>query len=80
MKNLFLKYRFTDRGGRKVYEIYDSEDIKRLLHPLGEARFPNEKDDVIDGKGNAAITWIVEEDVNDRLAADYNPDQLELDV
>ena len=34
-KNLHLQFRFIDRAGRAVYEIYDPEDNKRLLRPLG---------------------------------------------
>ena len=74
--DLFLKFRFTDRGGSSVYEIFEAEDNKRLKNPLGEIRIT----DTNAITSSARIKWVEEEDVNDRLAADYNPDQLELDV
>ena len=36
--NLHLEYKFTDRAGRQVFEIFNAEDYKTLLHPLGTIR------------------------------------------
>jgi hypothetical protein len=38
MNDLHLKYKFTDRGGNKVYEKYAAEDRITLLEPMGEIR------------------------------------------
>jgi hypothetical protein len=45
MNDLHLKYKFTDRGGAKVYEKYASEDRIQLLKPLGEVRLSDNKTD-----------------------------------
>lgn len=38
MKDLFLKYIFTDRGGSKVYEVYHADDHMMMKNKLGEVR------------------------------------------
>ena len=69
-KNLHLQFKFTDRGGRLVYEIHEEDDNKRLKHPMGEVRIPQGHDT----DTAADIKWY-------RPAAeDEAPEQLELDV
>lgn len=38
-RDLYLNYKFTDRGGEGVYQVYTAEDRMRMKHPLGEIRF-----------------------------------------
>ena len=69
-KNLHLQFKFTDRGGRLVYEIHEEEDNKRLKHPMGSIRIPQGHDtDAV-----AAINWALPESHGEA------PEQLELDV
>ena len=37
-KELFLRYKFTDRGGKDVYDVYSSDDRLRMKHVIGEVR------------------------------------------
>jgi hypothetical protein len=46
MNDLHLKFKFVDRGGSKVYDMYDAEDRITLLEPLGELRINQEGDTV----------------------------------
>jgi len=57
IKNLHLQFKFTDRGGRAVYEIFDAEDSKRMLHCLGAMRIEG----TVDGDNlhsTATIVWV----------------------
>jgi hypothetical protein len=36
--DLFLLYKFTDRGGNLVYDIYKADDNKTRKNKLGETR------------------------------------------
>ena len=36
--NLHLEFKFTDRGGRDVFEIFPADDNKRMRKPLGFIR------------------------------------------
>jgi len=38
MKDLFLRYLFTDRGGKDVYDAYHLEDHMTMKHKLGQVR------------------------------------------
>jgi hypothetical protein len=38
MKDLFLHYRFTDRGGKYCFDIYAQSDSKTRKEILGEIR------------------------------------------
>jgi len=69
-KNLHLQFKFTDRGGRLVYEIHEEEDNKRLKHPMGSIRIPQGHDT----NTAAEINWVQPTDHGKR------PEQLELDV
>jgi hypothetical protein len=40
MNDLFLLFKFTDRGGNGVYTKYAASDAKRQVEPLGEIRLP----------------------------------------
>ena len=79
-EHLHLQHKFTNRGGREVYEIYDADDNKRMQHPLGTITMPHAKDDVIEGKGNAAVMWLSGKTEDQLEEEDCKPVQLELDV
>jgi hypothetical protein len=38
MHDMFLRYKFTDRGGSNVFEKYHIEDRLCMKTPLGEIR------------------------------------------
>lgn len=42
MNDLFLHYRFTDRGGKEVFDVYLASDNKRLKNCLGQVRLDPE--------------------------------------
>ena len=44
--DLFLRYKFTDRADRDVYDIFDGDDAKRQRDNLGEIRIPQGQGDV----------------------------------
>ena len=44
--DLYLRYKFTDRGGRDVYDIFDGDDAKRQRDQLGEIRIPDGQGDL----------------------------------
>ena len=78
-KHLHLEYKFTDRGGREVYEIFNGEDDKRMMTPLGTARFyPRDES----GYAPVSVDWLVEKTEDELEEDDCAPDpaQLELDV
>lgn len=73
-KDLFLKYKFTDRGGRDAYEIYEAEDNKRLSKPLGGMRIARHAGTELHCK--AEIVWGPLADSPEG----GEPEQLELDL
>ena len=38
MQDLFLRYKFTDRGGKDVYSVYTADDRMQMKHVIGEVR------------------------------------------
>ena len=38
MKDLFLRYKFTDRGGNRVFDVYPADDHLTRLSLKGEVR------------------------------------------
>ena len=70
-KHLHLEFKFTDRGGCDVYEIFNAEDDKRMQHPLGTARFwPADEG----GYAPVSVIWLQEE------PEECAPVQMELDL
>ena len=64
--NLHLQFKFVDRAGRDVYEIFAAEDNKTLAHPLGEARFHPHASE-------AMVRWVPH-------PVDEKSEQMELDL
>jgi len=72
-----LQFKFTNRGGADVYEIFDADDNKRLAHPLGTlAVAPTD----FTGHAPAGIIWAKERDEFEADAAEQKAEQLELDL
>ena len=57
IKNLHLQFKFTDRGGRAVYEIFEEYDAKRMLHPVGAIRIEANTDDN-NLHSKAEVVWL----------------------
>ena len=76
MKHLHLQHKFTDRGGREVYEIHNADDSKRLKKPLGSIRIPQ--------PGalyqSTHVDWLNDNELEAGNVPEHDPDQLELDV
>lgn len=51
MKDLYLKYKFTDRGGAKVYDAYAADDRLELKKPLFEVRLKEDGKSTVCGDG-----------------------------
>ena len=47
--DLFLRYKFTDRGGSGVYDVYPADDHMTMLKLMGEVRL---KPDDLEGESN----------------------------
>lgn len=69
--NLHLEFKFTDRGGRDVFEIFSNEDNKRMEHPLGAIAIPTHAKGML----KAEVNW---SDKPEPGAFDKKPEQLEL--
>ncbi len=63
-KSLHLEYKFTNRGGYDVYEIFPAEDNKRMRKPLGLVKLPPH------GVNTSLVEW-AGTDINDRLKKDW---------
>ena len=76
-KHLHLQFKFIDRGGREVYEIFNAEDNKRMKEPLGEIRIAT----VVDQNESGTYCRYARVDLlADRPEEDAEPEQLELDL
>ncbi len=75
-KNLHLQFKFTDRGGQEVFEIFDAEDNAHAK-PLGTLRMTRGINTV-----RMVADWLPTRRQEDDADADDNtcPEQLELDV
>jgi len=54
-KDLFLKFTFTDRGGKRVYDVYTQCDHMTMQYRIGEVRIDSDdfdKDDEQECTGN----------------------------
>ena len=54
MNDLFLHYRFTDRGGVDVFDVYLAADAKKRLNKLCQYRHPGltlKRQGMCDGPG-----------------------------
>jgi len=71
-RHLHLEYKFTNRGGCDVYEIYSSEDNKKLDHPLGSLTLSPPDGVIIPAA--SALLW------NIPIADNEEPEQLELEL
>ncbi len=73
--NLHLEYKYTDRGGRQVFEIFNAEDNKRMLHPLGQIRMTPPVVHVNTTLGH--VRWVACDDERKPLAVDDAYNELE---
>ena len=73
-KHLHLQFKFVDRGGREVYEIFAEADAKRLSKPLGTIRMEN---NITPHIRNAWVEWDDEETEGTQFG-ECHPEQLEL--
>jgi len=53
-KDLFLRYKFTDRGGKRVYDVFPADDHMTMLTNMGEVRLKTHgsNTDIDKGEGN----------------------------
>ena len=54
MNDLHLRYRFTDRAGRDVYDVYHDEDRATRKNPLFEIR-------MVEPQGEDPLIYIPED-------------------
>jgi len=51
-KDLFFKHKFTDRGGKEVYDVFPADDHMTMLTNMGEIRIDPEVVTLDWDKGN----------------------------
>ena len=58
MQDLFLHFKFTDRGGNGVFDIYPGKDNLTMDHRLGELRLdPNTMGEPTSARDKMQVCW-----------------------
>lgn len=71
--NMHLQFKFTDRSGRAVYEMFAADDNKRMEHSLGTVRISEPDNQRVSW---ARVDWLDANPADDEVA----PEQLELNL